>query len=113
MIKVNGKVLEIGDTAVFRCGIKDIVESIYKKKIVTDLSYDVYKFKTFINGFSWLDDGGQDERYSQPLDIIDIIKAEPKIVKSNFRFAYSKRDLIFSVEADLTNRKILSVEVVE
>jgi hypothetical protein len=136
MITVNGKTLEVGDTAVFRCGGKAIIEKI---------EYELYNLGNRVyykgNYYSTLykNDGKECDSGDCVLDIIDIEKApKPEIVevtsevsfsncifgkktehiikmKYKESFEYLQKPIEFKLKyvVDVANKKILSVKIVE
>lgn len=131
MITVNGKTLEVGDTAVFRCGGKAVIGHMYHN---CGLSGNVIIFQdnneTYLdNGFHYYDDGTSQPfaNHGVVFDIVDIIKA-PKpeikefnviILKDTAFFADASRDAgdyygalgTVKIKADITNHKLISAEV--
>lgn len=129
MITVNNKVLEVGDTAVFRCGGKAVVTAnyyLYYNYIKTEFLSDQ---KYTADGF-YLLSGRKHE-----LDIVDIIKApEPEEIfieltynkgldeniaccYDSFEYLTECKDYhnkdIAVLKVTMRDKKLISVEVVE
>lgn len=104
MIIVQGKVLEVGDTAVFRCGGKAVVTDVDNGY----LTFNEYDAENYFNN-----DGTVFKNSTCITDIIDIIKApKPNIGISTYVF--QKDDFTYGTLIIKTNddiHKILSVEI--
>ncbi len=126
MITVNNKVLEVGDTAVFRNGGVAVVKSIKSDNVYFNIFKSDYRFyengKNYYNGMDML-------------DIIDIIKApEPetlfieltynKDLDENIACCYDSFEYLTEckdecnkdiavLKVTMIDKKLISVEVVE